>query len=74
MKRNDLTEIKKMNLAALEAKAGQLKKEIADLILEKKMNKISNLKIIKSRRKDLAQIFTIRRQKQLLAEMEGGGK
>lgn len=70
MKKNDLAEIKKMEDKALLEKVVKLKSELKGLILDKSMNKLSNLKQIKHKRKDLAQILTVFRQKELINELE----
>lgn len=70
MKRNELAEIKKIEITALRAKITKAQKEIADLILNKKINKIKNLKIIKSKRKEIAQMLTILKQRELVQQLE----
>lgn len=66
MKRNDLSEAKRLDEKALIAKVMELKKKTADLVMDKHMNKLGNVKDIVHHRKDLAQYLTILRQKQLL--------
>lgn len=70
MKKNDLTQIKGLDIKGLRLKAKLLKDEIASAILDKNMKKLKDIKIISKRRKDIAQILTILRQKQLLATLE----
>ncbi|MDO8498963.1 MAG: 50S ribosomal protein L29 [bacterium] len=70
MKKNDLAEIKKIDQASLKERVKKLQKEILDLLFDKGMGKISNSKQIKNKRRDLAQMMTILRQKQLIAELE----
>lgn len=70
MKKNDLVEIKKLEETSLKDRAKLLKGKIADLIMDKNMGKLKNVKVISNSRKDLAQILTILRQKQLLSELE----
>lgn len=70
MKRNVLTQIKGLSLSELKEKANSQRKEIADLVMDKNMKKLKDLKMIFKKRKDLAQILTILRQKQLLTELE----
>ncbi|RJP46914.1 MAG: 50S ribosomal protein L29 [Armatimonadetes bacterium] len=70
MKRNELAEVKKMDLVALDEKAKVLGREIADLTIDKEMNKMSNSKALKNKRRQLAQVLTVRRQKELLQELE----
>lgn len=70
MKRNDLVEIKNSKIEDLIKKVISLRKEVADMVIDKNTNKLKDLKSISKKRKDLAQILTIMKQKQLLAEME----
>ena len=79
MKRQQLIQIKGLDLKELKEKAKALKSEIADLVMDKNMKKLKDLKIIRKKRKDLAQVLTIARQKELLQQMEAtrpssGGK
>lgn len=70
MKKQELVQIKALDVKELKEKVKTFRKEIADLVLDKNMNKLKDLKMIYKKRKDLAQILTIMRQKQLLAELE----
>lgn len=70
MKKNNLAEIKKIDIKALAEKAKQIAKEIVSLHIDKNMNKIANLKIVNQKRKDLAQTLTVISQKKLLERME----
>ncbi|OGE30878.1 50S ribosomal protein L29 [Candidatus Daviesbacteria bacterium RIFCSPHIGHO2_01_FULL_44_29] len=70
MKKDELNNLKGTEVKSLLIKAKDLKKEIDDLHLEKNMNKLKNLKSISKKRKELAQVLTILRQIQLLAELE----
>lgn len=70
MKKNEFVIIKGLTLKELKIKVKTLKKEIADLTLDKNMKKLKDLKAISKKRKDLAQALTVLRQKQLLAELE----
>lgn len=70
MKRNDLQNIKKLEINSLNEKINQLIKEIVNLIMDKSMNKLKDKKVIFRKRKDLAQVLTILRQKQLVEELE----
>lgn len=63
-------EIKGLDLTALINKAKALKVEINDLVLDKNINKMKNLKSINNKRKDLARIMTVMAQKQLIAMLE----
>ncbi len=70
MKKNDFVQIKSLDLKELVAKTKTLKKEIADLFLDKNMKKLKDLKSISKKKKDLAQILTVMRQKVLLGKLE----
>lgn len=70
MKRNELTEIKGLDLKTLRARTASLKEEIAGLVMDKNMRKLKDLKMISKKRKDLAQILTIAKQKELLERLE----
>lgn len=70
MKKNELNQAKGLSLNELREKAKSLRDEIANLILDKNIKKLKDLKMISKKRKDLAQVLTILRQKQLLTELE----
>lgn len=71
MKKNDLVVIKGLDIKELGVKAKNIRQELADLVLDKNMKKLKDLKAISKKKKDLAQVLTIVRQKQLLLELEG---
>lgn len=70
MKKNDLAEIKKIDILSLQERIKKGKEEIAKLTLEKNTGKLANVKVIKNKKRNLAQMLTIARQKQLLKELE----
>lgn len=70
MKKNDFAQIKGLDLLQLRSKIKAFKKEMAEMALDKNMNKLKDLKLISKKKKDLAQVLTILRQKELLAELE----
>ena len=70
MKRQQLIQIKGLDLKELKEKAKALKSEIADLVMDKNMKKLKDLKIIRKKRKDLAQVLTVARQKEMLQQLE----
>lgn len=70
MKRNALNEIKELDVKALFDKAKALKLEVAYSVMDRNMEKNKDLKHTAKKRKDLAQILTILRQKQLLQDLE----
>lgn len=74
MKKNELTTVKNLDISQLKEKAKALKKEIADLTLDKNMKKLKDLKMISKKRKEAAQFLTIIKQKELLAKLESKSK
>ena len=74
MKKNEFAQIKNLDVKELKDKAKSLKGEIGKLTMEKNMKKLKDLKMISKKRKDLAQMLTVIRQKQLLVELEKGSK
>lgn len=64
--------MKTLDIEALSAHAVLLRKEMADLVLDKNMNKLKDRKAVAKKRKDLAQTLTVLRQKQLLVLLETG--
>ncbi len=70
MKKNELAEIKKMELKDINARSQKARKEMLELIMDRNSGKVTDLKLVGKKRKDLAQMATIARQKELLAEME----
>jgi ribosomal protein L29 len=47
-----------------------LRAEIADLVLDKNMNTLKNVKQINHKRRDLAQLLTVLRQKEMISVLE----
>lgn len=70
MKKNALVEIKQMNIIQILEKVKSEKKAVSDLTLDKNMRKLKDLKSVHKKKKDIAQMLTILKQKQLLAELE----
>lgn len=70
MKKNDLAEVKKLDIKTINERAKKIKEELFGLVIDKNMNKMTNLKVIKSKRKDRAQLLTVLKQKQLVAVLE----
>ncbi|MCL5784263.1 MAG: 50S ribosomal protein L29 [Patescibacteria group bacterium] len=65
-----MAEIKKIDIKSLKDRAKKVQSEILSLTLDKSMSKLSNLRVIKSKRRDLAQMLTVLKQKQLLEVLE----
>lgn len=74
MKKNDLAEVKKMDLKALSGKIKKAYEEVNRLVLDKNMGKLANLREIKNKRRGLSQMLTVFRQRQLLLELEKPAK
>ncbi len=70
MKKNELTQIKGLDIKELRGKVKVIKDELANLTIDKNMKKSKDTKIISKKRKDLAQILTVIRQKELLNQLE----
>ncbi len=68
--RDFLNEIKTLDIKALVLKSKTLKGEIADLVLDKNMNKLKDLKSVDKKRKDLARTLTVLEQKRLFESLE----
>lgn len=70
MKKQDFVQIKGLDLKELKVRAGTLKDEIANLILDKNMKKLKDLKKVSKKKKELSQVLTVINQKELLEELE----
>lgn len=70
MKKNELIQIKGLDIKELKVKEKTLKKEIANLVMDKNMKKIKDLKSVAKLKKDLAQVLTVLGQRQALVEIE----
>lgn len=70
MKRVDLTEIKNLTEGEIFKKVVIAREELVDLSLDKNMGKLKDIKAVVKKRRDIAQMLTILRQKQLLGEVE----
>lgn len=71
MKKQQLAEVKKMDLKAVAAKSKQLRLELQDLVLSKAGGSLTDKQAVTKKRRDLAQTLAVFRQKQLLSELEG---
>ncbi|MCR4305506.1 MAG: 50S ribosomal protein L29 [Candidatus Daviesbacteria bacterium] len=70
MKKQEYTQIKGLDLKELDDKAKALREEIANLVMDKNMKKLKDPKMVSKKKKELAQILTVVKQKELLAELE----
>lgn len=71
MKRNELAEIKKMEIGSIAERIKRTRKEIAEQTVDKNLKRLANKGALKSKKRNLAQMLTILRQKQLLQQLEG---
>ena len=67
-------EIKVLDITALLQKAEALKVEIGDLVLDKNMNKLKDLKSISKKKKEIARVLTVLNQKKMIEKLETGDK
>lgn len=70
MKKNDLIQVKGLDPKQLWLKAKSIREDIANLVMDKNMKKLKDLKIISKKRKELAQVLTLINQKELLQKLE----
>lgn len=68
--KNHLKEIKDLSLKEINQKINTAKLELADLSLDKNTNKLKDIKSASKKRKNIAQMLTILRQKQLIESLE----
>lgn len=73
MKKTELKEIRSLDIKKINEKIKDAKKELADLTLERSgqvsVKGAKDIKRIFNKRKDIAQMFTVMRQKELLEEL-----
>lgn len=74
MKKNEFIQIKGLDISELMLKAKTLKSEMADLVFQKNMKKLKDLKVISKKKKELAKILSVVRQKELLMQLESRKK
>lgn len=70
MKKQALAEIKNIDIQALKGRMQHSNEEMQKLVLDKSINKLTDVKTLRRKRKDIAQIATILRQKELLKQLE----
>ena len=70
MKKNEFGEIKALDIKTLSVRVRGLRAEIADLVLDKNMNTLKNIKQISHKRRDLAQLLTVLGQKEMISVLE----
>lgn len=70
MKKNDLIQIKGLDPKQLWLKAKSIQEDIANLVMDKNMKKLKDVKMISKKKKDRAQVLTVIKQKELLQQLE----
>ncbi len=71
----DITTIRNMDIKSIFATAKTLRDEIADLMVDKNLKRLKDLKSVQKKRKELARTMTIFNQKKVLVALEEeGGK
>lgn len=70
MKTQEFAEVKKLDIKTLLERVKALRVEIIQGVMDKNMNKLKDLKTISKKKKNLAQVLTVLRQKQLLESLE----
>ncbi|MBI2018361.1 50S ribosomal protein L29 [Candidatus Daviesbacteria bacterium] len=70
MKKNDFIQIKGLDIKDLKDKAKAQRSEIEKLTMDKNMKKLKDIKQVSKSKKDLAQVLTVLRQKELLSQLE----
>lgn len=73
MKRKELTEIRLLTTEEIIKKVKTFEQELEQLVLDKNRRLLKNIKLISKRKKEIAQILTILRQKELLKKLEKEG-
>lgn len=70
MKKKEFIQIKGLDLKELKDKVKALKAELVNLVMDKNMKKLKDLKMISKKKKEIAQILTLMKQKEILQELE----
>lgn len=70
MKKTEFAQIKGADNKELMLKAKTLREELANLVMDKNMKKLKDSRVVFKKRKELAQILTVLKQKQMLKELE----
>lgn len=70
MKKNEFVQIKGLDVKELGVKVKALRQDIANLTLDKNTKKLKDLKGISKKKKELAQILTVIKQKEMLGQLE----
>lgn len=69
MKKKEFVQVKSLDIKELKEKSKTIQKEITDLMIDKNMKKLKDLKTISKKKKELAQILTVVRQKEQLEQL-----
>lgn len=69
MKRTDFAELKNLDLKVLVTKIMQAKEELDGLVLDKNMKKLKDVNAVSKKKKDIAQMLTVVKQKKLIDQL-----
>ncbi len=69
MKKNDLQELKRLDEKALTVKVIELKGTLTEVVMDKNMSKLKDLKSPMKLKRDIARYLTILGQKQMIREL-----
>ncbi len=70
MKKNNVHDLKKMDTADLQKQLQQAQSEMGNLIIAKNTAKLSDLKAVSKKKRDIAQMATVLNQKLMLERLE----
>lgn len=70
MRRNDLTKIKLLDPKALQERVKTTQAELANLVMDLKMNTLKDKKAVSKKKTDIAQLLTVLNQKMMLERIE----
>lgn len=70
MKKDLVQQIKNLDRKELIQRIKTTRVEVADLVLDKNMNKLTDKKLVFKKRKELALLSTVLRQKELINKLE----
>lgn len=65
MKREELDKIRNKSIAELNKAIAEERKKMADLRLQLRLGKLKNVRKLKLKRSDIAQLLTVKREKEL---------
>ncbi len=69
MKKKEFIVIKGLSIKELITKVKEIKKEIAEMTMDKNMKKLKDLRAVGKKRREVAQVLTLLAQKKLLEKL-----